>query len=170
MIIVKEKEFRLIEMAKMKSAYIPRKLLDRTLGRVVDEWWWDENEYSDIYKVGYRSILTISPKERQNLYFDYGFIRPYKNLRQGKSTGAKNDLVYEFRALHFISKINGETGQWYRDDYQDTEYENVYAYEDNIDLNTFDSAGVIRIVRDLKLKPATGTNMNILSILDRLLK
>jgi hypothetical protein len=170
MIILKEKEFHLIEMAKLRPVDIPQRILARTRRLVVDNWWYDKMETRDLYKVGLRLTLTIELNPYQGIDFDYGFIRPYKNIRQGKSTGADNDPKYEFRALHIISSISGAEGQWHRDDFKDEDFEKVTRYEDTINLEVLNSAGVIKIVRDLKLKPSYGSNINILSILGRLLK
>jgi hypothetical protein len=170
MIIIKEKEFRLVEMAKLKNPDIPRKIADRTIGLVVDDWWFDENERNDLYKVGFRLILATNLRPYQGVKFDFGFLRPYKNIRQGKSTGTRNDPNYEFRAVHVISTVPGAEGQWYRDDFRDDDFEDTVQYEDDININTLDAKGVIKVVRDLKLKPSVRANINILSILDRLLK
>jgi hypothetical protein len=170
MTILKEKPFHLVEMAKLQINKIPRKIADRTRRLVVDYWWFDELEANDLYKVGFRLILAINLKPLQKIDFDFGFLRPYKNARQGKSTGARNDVNYEFHAIHVISTIPKAEGQWYRDNFKDSDFEDVIDYQDKINVNTLAAPGVIKIVRDLKLKPSTGNKINILSILDRLLK
>jgi hypothetical protein len=170
MIVFKEKEFRLFEMAKLKPVNVPRKIVDRTRRLVVDDWWFDRQEMNDLYKVGLRLSLAINLKPYQGVDFDFGFLRPYKNIHQGKSTGAKNDPNFEFRALHVISSIPGSDGQWYRDNFNDDEFEEVIQYEDTVNVNTLDAERIKKIILDLKLKPATGSNINILSILDRFLK
>lgn len=170
MVIVQEKEFRLVEMAKLQAPKVPRKILDRTRRLVVDEWWYDRQEVNDLYKVGFRLILTTNLKPYRGVDFDFGFLRPYINVRQGKSTGANNDPKYEFRAIHVVSTVSGAEGQWYRDDFKDNDFDDVILYEDNMDVNTLDAKGVVKVIRDLKLKPATGSKINILSILGRILK
>jgi hypothetical protein len=171
MVIVQEKEFHFVEMAKMPDRIeIPQSIGNRTRRLVVDEWWYDKNEENDLYKIGIRLILAANVKPFQGLTFDHGFIRAYKNTRQGKSTGADNNPRFEFHAIHLISNIPGAEGQWYRDDFRDADFENVIQYEDDINLNTLSASETNKLIQDFKLKPATGFKINILSILDRLLK
>jgi len=154
----------------MKTPDIPKNIINRTPGRPIDEFWYDRNEEGDFYKVGFLMRFGLDTKNKRYLDFYYGFIRPYKYQKQGKSTGAKNDLIYKFRALHLVCTFPRAIGQWYRDDFKDNEYMSIIHYEDAININTLDSTGILNIVRDLKLKPVKGSNLNILSILDRLLK
>jgi len=170
MIIFEEKASRLIEMAKLNITKIPHKILDRTRRFVVDNWWFDRQETDDLYKVGFRLSLATNIKPFQGIDFDFGFLRPYKQIHHGKSTGARNNPNYEFKAIHIICSIPGALGQWYLDNFKDSDFENVVRYVDAINVNTLDVAEINKIIRDLKLKPAVGSNINILSILDQLLK
>jgi hypothetical protein len=83
-----------------------------------------------------------------------------------KQRGANNAPKYVFRALHVVSNVPSGEGQWYRDDLKDSGFEKVLAYEDSLDLNTFDGNTVRRLVKDLNLKNG---QQNILTILDKLL-
>jgi hypothetical protein len=173
MIIIKDNPIQLVEMAKLDVVKVPKKIADRVRKYIIDFWWFDRKEINDLYKVGFRFCLVTNLKPVQEITFDFGFLRSYTNLHQGKSTGTETNINYEFRAIHVISTILGTEGQWYQDNFKDTDFNDVIQYQDKINLNVLSvkpKEMVTKIVRDLKLKPASGRDINILSILDRLLK